>query len=210
MNADGTNQHNVTNATIFDADPAWSPDGTHIAFVRDLGGQNFNVFTANADGTNQVQLTHSTQQQRNSFPSWGAAVSAPSGGTLSGALNPSGQQNANLTSLGTQDWAIWGNANNGTSTSLAPNVHKAGGSGISDLTDIDPTGAPLRGLGQFFLLGGSLFGNNPFSFNWSDGTSRCPRQVPSAGCSTTHRSLPIRRTATASPSPFPRTRRSAR
>ena len=46
-----------TQATIFDADPAWSPDGSQIAFVRDLGGQAFNVFTANADGTNQVELT---------------------------------------------------------------------------------------------------------------------------------------------------------
>ena len=42
---------------IFDADPAWSPDGTHIAFVRDAGGQNFNVWTALADGTDQVNLT---------------------------------------------------------------------------------------------------------------------------------------------------------
>ena len=58
MNADGTNQQNLTQAPIFDADPAWSPDGSKIAFVRDLGGQNFNVFTANADGTNQVQLTN--------------------------------------------------------------------------------------------------------------------------------------------------------
>ena len=44
-------------ATIFDADPSWSPDGTQIAFVRDAGGQNFEVWTADADGTNQVNLT---------------------------------------------------------------------------------------------------------------------------------------------------------
>ncbi len=48
---------NVTNATIYDADPAWSPDGTRIAFVRDAGGQNFKVWTALADGTEQVNLT---------------------------------------------------------------------------------------------------------------------------------------------------------
>jgi CSLREA domain-containing protein len=77
MNADGTNQQNLTNAPIFDADPAWSPDGSHIAFVRDLGGQNFNVFRANANGTNQIQLTFGTAPQRNSFPDWGAQVSAP-------------------------------------------------------------------------------------------------------------------------------------
>jgi CSLREA domain-containing protein len=170
MNADGTNQHNLTDAPIFDADPAWSPDGSHIAFVRDLGGQNFNVFTANADGTNQVQLTFGSAPSRNSFPNWGAQVNAGVG-SLSGSLSTAGQQNADLTAAGTQDWAIWGNANNGLSTSLAPDVRKAGGSGISNLTDVHANAAPLRGLGQFFLFGGSLFGNNPFSFNWSDGTS---------------------------------------
>ncbi|HEX6952635.1 MAG TPA: PxKF domain-containing protein [Gaiellaceae bacterium] len=77
MNADGTNQHNLTGAPIFDADPAWSPGGTHIAFVRDLTGQNFNVFTANADGTNQVQLTNGGAPSRNSFPNWGTKVSPP-------------------------------------------------------------------------------------------------------------------------------------
>ena len=55
--------------TIFDADPTWSPDGTRIAFVRDLGGQNFHTFTALADGTGQVRLT--TLGSRNSFPDWG-------------------------------------------------------------------------------------------------------------------------------------------
>ena len=133
MDANGSNQQNLTQAPIFDADPVWSPDGTHIAFIRDLTGQNFNVFTANADGTNQVDLTNHLQgSQRNSFPNWGTQVSAPSG-TLSGQLSTGGQQNANLTTLGTQDWAVWGYANNGTSTSLAPDARKAGGSGISNL-----------------------------------------------------------------------------
>ena len=77
MDANGSNQQNLTQAPIFDADPAWSPDGSKIAFVRDLGGQNFNVFTANADGTNQVQLTNGTAPSRNSFPNWGTRVSAP-------------------------------------------------------------------------------------------------------------------------------------
>jgi Tol biopolymer transport system component len=36
----------------FDLRPAWSPDGTRIAFVRD-----FDVWSMNADGSDQVQLT---------------------------------------------------------------------------------------------------------------------------------------------------------
>ena len=49
---------------------------------------------------------------------------------------------------GTQDWAIWGYASGGTSTSLVPDVRKSGGSAISDLTDRSPSpSTPLRGLG---------------------------------------------------------------
>ena len=34
MNADGSGQTNLTNNPAFDFDPAWSPDGTKIAFRR--------------------------------------------------------------------------------------------------------------------------------------------------------------------------------
>jgi Tol biopolymer transport system component len=72
--SDGSGATNLTNGSIFDADPAWSPDGTQIAFVRDAGGQNFEVWTADADGTNQVNLT--PIGGRNSFPDWGPISSA--------------------------------------------------------------------------------------------------------------------------------------
>jgi Tol biopolymer transport system component len=63
MNADGTNQQNISSATGYDADPTWAPDGQHIAFVRDAGGTNFNVWTARPTiqgifGNAQLQLTH--------------------------------------------------------------------------------------------------------------------------------------------------------
>jgi Tol biopolymer transport system component len=51
---DGSDPVNLTNGSIFDADPSWSPDGSRIAFVRDAGGQNFEVWTALADGTDQI------------------------------------------------------------------------------------------------------------------------------------------------------------
>jgi parallel beta-helix repeat protein len=89
----------------------------------------------------------------------------PVAGSLSGSVSTNGQANVDLTALGGEDWAVWGYANSGTSTSLAPDVRKAGGSGISDLTDSDPSSAPLRGLGQF----GSSYG--PFNFDWSDGNA---------------------------------------
>ncbi len=74
----------------------------------------------------------------------------------------------NLSALGTEDWAIWGSANGGTSTSLAPNSRKLGASEISSLTNIDPApSVVLRGLGQF----GPPATFVPFYFGWANGTA---------------------------------------
>lgn len=40
--------------------PAWSPDGTRIAFMCRRGGSDFEICVMNADGTDQVQLTDNT------------------------------------------------------------------------------------------------------------------------------------------------------
>ena len=93
-----------------------------------------------------------------------------SGGSLTGSLiqDPPPPE-VNLTAYGTQDWAIWGYAAGGTSTSLAPDDRKAGASArCRDLTNIDP--APsivLRALGQFF----PPVAIPPYHFDWSNGTS---------------------------------------
>ncbi|MFE7928127.1 cell wall-binding repeat-containing protein [Streptomyces sp. NPDC057456] len=48
--------------------PAWSPDGTKLAFVRADADGNPQIFTANADGTDVKQLT--TGPRRYAAPSW--------------------------------------------------------------------------------------------------------------------------------------------
>ena len=71
----------------------------------------------------------------------------------------------NLSALGTEDWAIWGSANGGTSTSLAPDSRKLGANAISTLTNIDPRpSVVLRGLGQFPAV-------EPFYFGWANGSA---------------------------------------
>ena len=165
MNADGTNQRNLTQAPIFDADPAWSPDGSKIAFVRDLGGQAFNVFTANADGTNQVQLTNGGSPSRNSFPNWGTQVSG--GGQLSGSTDQSVVKPVDLTAAGDSDWAFWGNNSAGGNlppAALTPSETKAsGGRQISDLSIVNGDSTPTRGFGGF------PDNTLPFNFDWTDG-----------------------------------------
>ena len=92
-----------------------------------------------------------------------ALVAVPvSAGTLAGTLSQQQVFNANLTTQGGEDWAVWGYAGGGTSTSLTPDVQMNGGSGISALTNIT-NGNGFRGLGQFGNYGES-------TFDWSNGT----------------------------------------
>jgi tricorn protease-like protein len=54
MNADGTGQTRLTNDAASDFLPAWSPDGSKIAFNK-----GFDIFVMNADGSAQTRLTSS-------------------------------------------------------------------------------------------------------------------------------------------------------
>ena len=56
MNADGSNQTNLTNNAADDRHQSFSPDGT-IAFVSDRDGNN-EIYVMNADGSNQTRLTN--------------------------------------------------------------------------------------------------------------------------------------------------------
>jgi Tol biopolymer transport system component len=68
IGVDGSNARTLTNrALAFDAHPAWSPDGTRIAFMSDRDG-NSEVYIMNADGTAQRRLTDLPGQD--GYPAW--------------------------------------------------------------------------------------------------------------------------------------------
>jgi len=58
MNPSGAGLRRLTSGAN-NAEPAWSPDGTHIAFGSDRqGGGKLNLFVMNADGGDVRPLTH--------------------------------------------------------------------------------------------------------------------------------------------------------
>jgi TolB protein len=70
MDADGANQTAISNNPEYDEDPAWSPDGTRIAFIRrPLQVSEVELWVMNADGSNQVSLTN-TAGPFETHPSW--------------------------------------------------------------------------------------------------------------------------------------------
>ena len=67
MNTDGTGQTPLSNNPEDDAEPAWSPDGTLIAFQSFRIG-NSDIYVMNADGSNEVRLTANPAVETS--PSW--------------------------------------------------------------------------------------------------------------------------------------------
>jgi Tol biopolymer transport system component len=68
MNADGSDPRRLTVNVTADDDPAFSPDGTKIAFARYNGGSAFDVFVMDANGRHQLPLA--TAPGDDERPSW--------------------------------------------------------------------------------------------------------------------------------------------
>lgn len=114
MSVDGSDMVRLTDGTGEASNPAWNPDGQHIAFswTRGFAAGKFNVFVMDVASRQYNQLTH--DEGRNENPSW-----APDGAHLVFASTRSrrsqiytmlanGTQVTPLTTQG-ENWApVWG------------------------------------------------------------------------------------------------------
>ncbi len=67
VDADGSDEVNLTNAARNEYYPVWSPDGTEIAFVADIAGSS-EIVTMRANGSNPQTLAANPGEDE--APSW--------------------------------------------------------------------------------------------------------------------------------------------
>ena len=83
VNPNGTGLDRLTNSPKDDLDPAWSPDGNRIAFVRDRHGKKpcrllfscYEIYTMTANGQASERLTNNHAADFN--PDWQPPLSPP-------------------------------------------------------------------------------------------------------------------------------------
>ena len=78
MDADGSNQTQLTDNLVREGHTGWSPDGKKIIFdrERERGGREFEIFVMDPDGTNQTQLTFNLPPDWAGQPDWHPATFA--------------------------------------------------------------------------------------------------------------------------------------
>ena len=70
VNADGSGERNLTETPFNESQPAWSPDGSRLVFVRaaQVAGETTDLYIMDADGHNLRRLTSDDAVER--FPAW--------------------------------------------------------------------------------------------------------------------------------------------
>jgi TolB protein len=116
MNLEGANVERLSAGTGEATNPAWNPDGSHIAFAWTQGFEpgNYNIFVMDVASRQTVQLT--SNEGRNENPSW-----APDGAHIVYAskrgresqiwvMNADGTGKHPLTTAGSNEKPFWVNA----------------------------------------------------------------------------------------------------
>ena len=106
MDGDGRNQKRLTVDPTVDRDPAWSPDGTKIAFVSNRNKGYIQIWVIDADGENPIRLTDGVWDRN---PDW-----SPDGSRIAyytndhiGVMDSNGENQRRLTKNGWHEHPTW-------------------------------------------------------------------------------------------------------
>jgi TolB protein len=118
MNINGVDLERLTNGEGYVANPAWSPDGQHVAFCWTKGFEpgNYNIFIMDIASRELVQLTHGAG--RNENPAWApdgvhiVFTSTRSRATQVYTMLADGKNVQQLTTQGNNSQPVWAKAIN--------------------------------------------------------------------------------------------------
>jgi Tol biopolymer transport system component len=143
MNADGSNQTRLTenrSAPSGESGPAWSPDGTHIAFISSREGSN-QIYIMNADGSGQTGLTDAPSGA--SVPLWspdGTRIAFVAGyGPGTPGVFVMNADGSGRTGLADGSWPAW--SPDGTRIVFAQGRDCGMGGGSSDIYVVNADGS---------------------------------------------------------------------
>jgi TolB protein len=113
MNIEGTDARMLTDGDGYAANPAWHPDGQHLAFAwtRGYAPGNYNVFVMDVATRRFVQLTHGAG--RNENPTWApdgrhiVFCSSRTGSSQIWTMLADGTQLKQLTTEGRNTQPVW-------------------------------------------------------------------------------------------------------
>jgi sugar lactone lactonase YvrE len=156
MNSEGSAERRLTWTTSSEGDPAWSPDGTKIAYVGADSGGHSRIWVMNADGTGQAQLP--------------VAPAIESAVDIQPQWSPDGTQIA-FASTRVDTWNVW--------------VINADGSGLRRVTNFlsndpawSPDGRQLAYVGANAIGVVDADGGNPHWITASGGWAGSPSWSP--------------------------------